>query len=202
VRDLAFETRLAFAASADLADEYLTYMRQMSWDDAAELEALGIPRRAIGTVAPAPTRIMLNKAGDRFCPDPAGDDAWCFPVCVADLERSDEVESKDPLRTAARGTVIDLVAFHPCRRHRWALRAGVATVLGAIEPQCLWPEPIRVHRDIVGWLQAECDGVVILTKDPNEARRVLLQFQNIVGEDRRHTELLRQVRATSLRLAA
>jgi hypothetical protein len=62
---------------------------------------------------------------------------------------------------------------------RWALRRGRGAVLGAIPPQYLEPEPVRVHRDVAAWLRAGCTGVVLLTRDPAAAGRILSQIQRI-----------------------
>jgi hypothetical protein len=177
MRDLDAETRLASAASGALAKEYTDALWRMPFDDVLELDQFRIPRLAIATVAPAKMRIMRNAAGDRFCPNEAGDPAWCFPVRVLNPARPDEIESDDPLETVGCGAVIDLIAFHPRRRKHWALRTGVATVLGSIEPQYIDPAPVPVHRDVVSWLEAECCGVMLLTRDQHEARRILGQIR-------------------------
>jgi hypothetical protein len=196
--------RLARGAVAGIVKEYTEAMRRMTLDDVAELEALGIPRRAILTVCPAPARIMLNAAGDRFCADPAGDISWIFPICCSDSERPDLIEASDPLCTVAHGKVVDLICFHVARRNRWALRTGAATVLGAIEPQHMVApeEPVRVHRDVTGWLKDECRGIVILTKDRDDARRILQQIENFTAEDNGHRALLDTLCAPSRRRAA
>jgi hypothetical protein len=175
-------------AAAALA-EYLPIMRQMSLDDARMLMRHGIPLRAITTVCPAPTRVALD-GNDLYRPDPSGQPAWVMPVCAVDPGRPEEIETADPLSIVSLGPIVDLVAFHPAAPNRWALRLGLATVLGAIEPQCCNPDPVPVRRDITLWLRGECNGIVLLTRDAIEARRILSQIETIEAEDRQHADEL------------
>jgi hypothetical protein len=170
-------------------DEYLPQLRRMKLADARELMRYGVPLRAITTVCPTPTRVALD-GDDRYQPDPSGAPAWIIPVCAVDPGRPDAIEAVDPLGIVGLGPVIDLVAFHPAAPNRWALRYGLATVLGAIEPQYCDSEPVPVHRDITNWLRAECKGIVLLTRDPFEGRRILHQIEPIEAEDERHADEL------------
>jgi hypothetical protein len=174
-------------------DEYLAVMRKMGLDDAYELIGHGVPIRAIAAVCPAPTRVLLDGNDRRFRPDPAGQPAWVMPVCVIDPERLDAIEASDPSSVVSIGPAVDLLAFHPCAPNRWALRYGIATVLGTIAPQYCNPDPVPVHRDVTSWLRAECAGIMLLTHDPNEARRVLQQIHIIQAEDEQHEAQLRHL---------
>jgi hypothetical protein len=180
-------------------NEYLPAVRRMSLDDARKLMRHGVALRSITTVCPAPTRVALD-GNDLYRPDPLVQSAWVMPVCAVDPRRSDAIETVDPLGIVSLGPVIDLVAFHPAAPNRWALRLGLATVLGAIEPQCCSPDPVPVRRDITAWLRGECRGIVLLTRDATEARRVLSQIETIEAEDRQHVDELAALLAAPLQM--
>jgi hypothetical protein len=165
--------------------EYLRAMRAMTFANAEELAGYGIPWKAIAAVCPVPMRIIINRAGDRFWPDDAGKLGWVLPVAAVDPSRPELIETDDPLATISTGPFIDLVAsFSPAAPGRWALRRGLAAVLGAIPPQYMQPEPVRVHRDIAAWLRAGCSGgIVLLTGDPEKTQRVLGQSRWIDNEE-------------------
>ena len=167
-----------------LLAEYLPAMRAMPFAKAEELAGMGIPWTAIAAVCPAPMRIVIDRAGDRFWPDDAGELGWVFPVAAVDPCCPELIESDDPLATVSTGAIIDLAAsFSPGAPGLWALRLGHATVLGAIPPQYMAPPPVRVHRDITAWLRAGCNGIVLLTRDQDEAQRILRQIHRIDYED-------------------
>jgi hypothetical protein len=167
-----------------LLAEYLPAMRAMPFAKAEELAGMGIPWTAIAAVCPAPMRIVIDRAGDRFWPDDAGELGWVFPVAAVDPCCPELIESDDPLATVSTGAIIDLAAsFSPGAPGLWALRLGHATVLGAIPPQYMAPPPVRVHRDIAAWLRAGCNDIVLLTRDQDEAQRILRQIHRIDYED-------------------
>jgi hypothetical protein len=171
-------------------------MSRMTLDrDVEELKRHGVPMRAIVTVVPAPMKIKLDTSGELFWPDDTGLPVWVLPVCAADSDIPDAIEAIDPLTAVRTGPVIDLLAFSPLAPRRWALRRGIATVLGAIEPQRCTPEPIAVHQDITNWLRAECRGIVLLTREPIVAARVLRQCAAIEAEDEAHAAELRRLLA-------
>jgi hypothetical protein len=174
--------------SRDLIGEYLAAMRAMTLEDAKALEAQGIPFRAIATVCPAPTRIRFTDAtGNRYAPDPSGSPAYVFPVTVVDPESPHLIEDPQPEIAVAVGPIIDLVAISPGNPACWALRIGAAEVIGAVEPQyALFCDPVRVHCSVVGWLRAECQGVVILTQCPDKAAHILREINCIHAEDAKH----------------
>jgi hypothetical protein len=172
-------------------DEYLVGMWRTP-DHVQELMRHGVGMGAITTTCPAPTSIAFNEDGDRYWPDDAGYPAWVMPVCVVDPERPELIETVDPLDVVSTGPVIDLVAFDPDYPGCWALRLGLATVLGAIEPQYLDPEPVPIHRDVTDWLRAECRGIMLFTRDPIEVGRILRQCLKIEVQHRDHAVELRR----------
>jgi hypothetical protein len=165
---------------ARLVAEYLSAMRVMPVAAALQLEALGISRIAIAAVCPAPMRIVVNRAGCRFRPDDRGEWGWVFPVTAVDPGRPELIETKDPFAAIQTGPVVDLAGRigSPAAPGRWALRRGFATVVGAIEPQFMDPAPVRVHRDVGGWLLAGCAGIALLTDERDERERVLGQIRH------------------------
>jgi hypothetical protein len=66
-------------------------------------------------------------------------------------------------------------------------------VLGAIPPQYLEPEPVRVHRDVAAWLRAGCAGIVLLTRDGAAISRILSQVQRADYEDAAHAAELSRI---------
>ena len=179
--------------TAELIDEYLIAMRRMKLDhDVEALKRHSVPMRAIATVCPAPVTITVDRSGELYQPHEAGRAAWVFPVCCIDPENPDAIEAPDPLAVVASGAVIDLLAFSPLAPRRWALRRGVATVVGAIPPQFLDPDAVVVHDDVTDWLRAGCSGIVLLTRSQTEAARVLRQCQAIEVNNASHAaDLLR-----------
>ena len=184
----------AVMKTAALTDEYLAAMRPMTLErDVNELMRHDIPMRAIATVCPAPMSIVLDRSGQLYQPDDAGRPAWVLPVCVADPMVPDEIEAADPLAVVSAGFVVDLLAFSMAAPGRYALRCGVATVLGCIPPQYCDPDPVPIHRDVTRWLRSECRGLVLLTRDPIEIRRILGHCISIEAEDAEHAAELRRM---------
>jgi hypothetical protein len=178
-RSLATEMRVARSA---LMPEH--------WD---ELTEHGVPVPLIanyGLVGAAPIRV--DKSG-LYEPAPDGRLAYITPVRI-DNELTPEAEQ--PLSCARiLGHLVDLLAWHPRHPTRWALRTGAATWLGCIGPQYMEPDPVAVRRTPLAWLQAECDGLVILSNEPADAYRLLCGLRQIDAEDAEHaTELRRLVR--------
>ena len=98
-------------------------------------------------------------------------------------------------------TVFDLAAFYPEEPDRWWLRRGEAVVLGqdyidaARDPNRLTPaEPVPIFRNPLRWLQAGCQGAVLLK--PQMAAVALRDVPAVVAEDEVHgrdlARLLRQ----------
>ena len=170
-----------------LDQEYLEAARRTAADAVRELTASGVPEPAIELVRPALTTITLDPAGKLYWPNPAGKPAWILPVRTADLAYPAEwIEVGDPEDIISRGPILDMIAFAPSRPRCWALRLGEAPVLGVIEPQYLRPDPVLIHRDIVTWLRAGCRGIMLLTRDPYEAGRILRQCEIVEVEDSAH----------------
>jgi hypothetical protein len=110
-----------------------------------------------------PTRARFaDKARSLYEPDEDGGAGWVVPATCVDPARPEEIEAVDPLDVVSTGPIVDLVAFHPHCRDRFALRIGHAVVLGAVEPQHLEPARVPVWGDIGDWLRAGCSGLVLL----------------------------------------
>ena len=145
-----------------LRAEYLAAMRTMPVESARELAGCGIPWSAITAVCPVPMRITINRAGDRYRPDEGGEPGWVLPVTAIDPARPELIETDDPFWAIRVGPIIDLAAaFAATAPGPWALRRGRGAVLGAIPPQHLEPEPVRVHPEVAAWLRAGCTGIVV-----------------------------------------
>jgi hypothetical protein len=164
--------------------EYLDLMRRMPFAEAERLHNdFGIPWRAIAAVVPVPTRIRFtDKAGSLFEPYEDGKAAFVITATCCDATRIEEIEAVNPLCVVAKGPIVDLVAFHPDRRNRFALRLGNAVTLGCIEPQYLQPGRVKVWTDITDWLRAGCSGLVLLTADCHQRGRILRHIESIEAD--------------------
>jgi hypothetical protein len=204
----------AAVTGRELVCEYMAALRRMTHDDARTLVACGVSWRTIRLVCAVPTLIAVDATRERYEPDPAGKPAWVLPICVRDLVHPEWIETGEPETVVSKGATVDLITFTPMAPGRWALRLGEAPVLGAIEPQYLGPAPVPVHRDVTDWLRAGCRGIMLLTRDPCEAGRILRQCETVEAEDVVHAAELRHlierppyidtsviVRATSRRAA-
>ena len=114
-----------------------------------------------------------------FEPDEDGGAVWVIPATCVDPARPEEIEAVDPLDVVRTGPIVDLVAFHPARRNRFALRIGNAVALGCVEPQYLEPDRVPVWADITDWLKSGCNGIVLLTNDTHQRGRILRRIESI-----------------------
>jgi hypothetical protein len=182
----------------DLVNEYLA-LRSRTGDVALRrLAEHGIPAQSINLVGPVPLRIALqhdrHATAELYQPDPGGRLAWVLPVRTADSEWPGEwIETAYPEDVISQGPILDLIAFSPAAPGRYALRVGAAAVLGAIEPQYLAPPPVPVHRDVMTWLRNCCRGIMLLTRDPSEAGRILRHCNVVEAEDADHEAELRRL---------
>lgn len=177
---------------ADPVEEYVDAMRRMTLDHARQLLARGIPMRSITIACPAPMR--LRRFGDRYVPDASGSPAWIIPVCVSDPQCPWDIEVVDPIRTVSVGAVIDLLAFSPLAPGRWALRFGKAVALGAIPPQHICPDLVRVFRDVTDWLRCGCEGLVPLTRNVRTLYHLLSVCRaGVIAQDEKQAAGLRAI---------
>src|SRR6516162_76478 len=121
--------------TAELVAEHLAAWKVTTESDLDELVRYGLPRQLIQQIRPAVANIVVDKKGELYAPDEAGVRAWVLPVRVFDPEMPDVIEAINPVWAVSCSDVIDLVAFSPAAPRRFALRRGIATVLGSIEPQ-------------------------------------------------------------------
>jgi hypothetical protein len=165
----------------DLVGEYCASLRRMPLSAAQELHStFGIPWPSITATCPVPTRARFaDKARSLYEPDEDGGAGWAIPATCVDPARPEEIEAVDPLDVVSTGPIVDLVAFHPHCRDRFALRIGHAVVLGAVEPQHLEPARVPVWGDIGDWLRAGCSGLVLLTADCHQRGRILRRIESI-----------------------
>jgi hypothetical protein len=157
----------------------------MTPEHAAKLRAAGID----GEMPIGRSRIVAE--GGRY--NPWGDVAhyaFILPIRIDWLQTPETTRGIEAVRS---GYLVDLLAFHPARPDRWALRLGVATWLGSIAPQNCNPDPVRVWRTPLRWLQADCDGLCLLMKDAVENYRILSGCRSIMAEDEIHARELRRI---------
>jgi hypothetical protein len=145
----------------DLVGEYCAAMRRTPLTAVQDLHTrYGIPWRAITATALAPMMVTFADKGRLYKPAAAhGFPVWVSPVAVVDPERPEEIEATDPLDVVQTGPFVDLVAFHPGYRNRFARRTGLAPVLGCIPPNTATPilsrsgetSPIGCAPNATGW---------------------------------------------------
>lgn len=174
----------------DLLAEMRAARKALSAEHRAELLSAGIPLDIVRLYPLIGAELVLVKAG-MYRPDPDGLPAFITPVLV---DNAASPEAAHPLVYARHlGECVDLVAWHPAHPDLWALRLGVATWLGCIEPQYCDPDPVAMRRSPLAWLRAGCDGLVILSRHPPDAYRILTDCQSIVAEDETHAAELRKL---------
>jgi hypothetical protein len=143
----------------------------------------GLPEEVLPLVGVA--RIMLSSDGGLWQPHEGGVQAFVTPTMSIDMEGwrqvawSGALPEDDPWLGYLYG-IEDLVAWHPNTPERWALRWGVAEMLGeAGDPE----EPLRVHRTPYGWLKAGGEGVCVLRPSGYGALRLV---DRLIAEDSAH----------------
>jgi hypothetical protein len=164
----------------DLAAEMRQAVADRTPEDAKMLVALGVSPWLVDLwqmVGVATVRTSRNEP--LYNPDPDGQLVLITPA-LGHYPDTPETPNSDLFCRA--GELIDLIAWHPKRPDRWALRTGAAAWLGCIEPQYLNPTRVQVWRSPLNWLRADCEGLCIL--DHNEAYRILsLCRGGITAED-------------------
>jgi len=177
----------------NLVAEYVATMRSTPLEAAQQLNRqFAIPWTSIAATCPVPTKVSFADSTRRlYHPDPGGMHVWVLPVTCVDPEQPEEIEATDPLEVVSCGRVIDLLAFDPERPRRFVQRTGLAAVLGAILPQYLNPDRVRVWRDVSDWLRAGCVGLVLLTDDPFQKGRILRRIADVKACGPEHAAELR-----------
>lgn len=173
----------------DLSRELAQTLDALTDHQHEELVLAGVDRVdiALGLVGAAYGHV----GGDnRFEPHERGKLAFCTPVRCDPFRTG--IETPAPASAVRVGDLVDIVFWHPQVPRRWALRTGAAECLGLIPPQFCGPEPVAIHRGVIGWFRSGCDGLVVLTSDPWSVYRLLSQcISGITAEDERHAEELR-----------
>jgi hypothetical protein len=189
LHDVRLLERWLLVSLIDLDAEYAAALRDTTAISLRSLYDAGATERGMALAAPALARLQLN-GGGLFEPDPDGPAAFIMPVRV---EFPETPESIDPLAAITSGDIVDLVAFTPALRARWALRCGAAEWLGACAPQYMEPEPVRLYRSPLDWLRASCEGMVCLATAPRDTYRFLTRFHALSVEDEEHATTLREI---------
>jgi hypothetical protein len=177
---------------AALVREYLAALRMTRFVDMAPLVAAGVGWPAITSAVPVHATVKVT--GPSFEFSDSGRSAYVMPVRTISLLGP---EAADPLEAIRDGWIVDLIAFHPAHPDLWALRHGSADWLGAVEPQYADSDAVPVWRSPLGWLQAGCRGVVLLSRERISRYRILSGLGSIVAEDARHAAELQSILAHS-----
>ena len=171
--------------TAELERELRRALEGMTPTQLGKLRAAGIH----AAVSIGVSRIVVE--GERYTP--WGDTAGCAFIVPIRGDWPDTPETTRGIEAVRSGYLIDLLALHPARPERWALRRGVATWLGSLAPQYCNPRPVRIWRTPLRWLQADCDGLCLLMKDAVENYRILSGCRSIMAEDEIHARELRRI---------
>jgi hypothetical protein len=164
----------------------------MTNSDVREFERLGIPRisiehfQLIGLA-----RVVRIPDTDLYEPDPSG----CL-MCISPILAQDPAtpESRRPEVYVRIGNIVDLVAWDPEYPLQWVLRTGNADWLGCVGPQVLDPQPVWIRQSVLSWFRANCDGIVVLSRDPGTTYSLLMEFRGgIWVEDEAHAVRLRRI---------
>jgi len=177
--------------SFELSIEIATACKELRKSDIDLLVGeLRIPREIITDQLIGRTRVR-RCAESLYEPDPDGNSfAYVTPVR---LHYAETPESCDPERAVRCGEIIDIIAWHPEYPTRWALRTGLATWAGAIQPQYLRPERVRFWRTPLRWLQEGCIGIVLLSSERSDHYRILTHcVGGIVPENELHSAELKR----------
>lgn len=172
----------------DLRCEYETALAGTTWEDLRPLREAGVggPGLAVGI---AVQRISVSRCG-LYEPDPDGGPAFIVP---ARIECPTTPEALEPVDTVRHGDLADLIAISTALPLRWARRTGVATWLGAIEPQYLAVDPTPIWRSPLHWLGNDCHGLALITRSRVERYRLLTHCDAILAEDEDHADELRDL---------
>jgi hypothetical protein len=171
--------------TAELESELRQALCGMTPKHFARLQAAGID----AAVPIGVSRIAVD--GDRY--SPWGDTTGCAFIVPVRVDWSDTPESTRGIEAVRSGNLIDLLALCPERSDRWALRLGDADWIGTMPPQYGNPDPVRIWRSPVRWLQSGCRGLVMLTRSGADIYRILSGCDTLhVEDDPEHErELLR-----------
>jgi hypothetical protein len=176
--------------------EYRFALGRVTLDDTvSEFRRHGVSMEVVAAVRPVPMKIVVDRRGELYEPHEEGRLAWVLPIRVVNPEIPDEIETTDPLAVISAGPVVDLLAFSPAAPGRYALRCGIANVLGCIPPQYCNPPPVAIFSDVTGWLRNECRGLVLLSRNQIELARVIRQCIGVEAEDEEHAQKLRRMLA-------
>jgi hypothetical protein len=175
----------------NLEDEHRAAVQALTREDAEELcNTLGISFFLVAIYQLVGIATIRLLKGELWEPDPEGTLAYVTPARV---DRPDTVIAREPWETTRCGEIVDLVAWDPRSPERWATRCG-HTWLGSVPLN--EPFPTLIRRSPLTWLQADCDGVVPLSRDPVEVRYVLGECEHgIQVEDQRHLAELHRLMA-------
>jgi hypothetical protein len=158
---------------ADLLAEFVAAQKAMTADDRRALMAAGIGAMdvllLVGRVPHA------SRRGDLWEPADSGPAIY---ITSAFVHYPDTPETTCPTQAVRFGDIVDLIAWDIGHPNSWALRTGAAEWLGACGPQYCDPDPVRIYRGVLGWLQNRCDGIVLLSRDPTDKYRVLARLQH------------------------
>ena len=172
-----------------LAGELLEAVGRLTPLDRELLAHLKIPGVILlrGLVGTARIRLSSDETGY----EPADSGPWAY-ITPCRIDQPFSPETPAPEMTAQWGSLIDLVAWHPDRPDRWALRLGFADWLGSCEPQHLGGKCL-VRRSPLSWLRGRCHGVVPLGAKAEDRARVLRFLGPLYAEDLEHAQELRRL---------
>jgi len=126
-------------------------------------------------VAVGVTRVSFDAWGT-YQPDEFGERAMIVAVRRGGLD----LETPDPIGATLYGDLADLAAVAIEPPHRAAVRLGLVSIGGCIEPRLLSPRRVDV-RSVLAWLRAGGEGLGVI--DPEGAAAELLGVRELRFHD-------------------
>jgi hypothetical protein len=157
---------------AELATEFSQASLNLTLEHTELLQELGVAPlliavcRLVGVARIIPAR----ENPKLFIPHPEGSWSFLTPVRVAQAWGP---YAADPWAAVRFGEIIDIVAWGPEDLSRYSMRTGHSTWLGCAPLAAFDPFPVEVRDTVLDWLRADGEGLVCLTRDPNEVAQLI-----------------------------
>jgi hypothetical protein len=197
--ETAEESWQRLAPQRELEREMRGYHEAMKRDEIALALRLGVAKADVADGLIGVARVRKVE-GDRWEPAADGVSMFVTPVRLSPGAPSPyHIESPQPNAEVRVGEITDIVAWRPKPEDRWLLRTGEAAALGAAPYRLSDEEPraLAIRTGPLDWLRHRGDGIVLLTRDREEQRMVLLNAEKVVVESPRLRDQIRAVAAVA-----
>lgn len=135
----------------------------------------------VAQIGPGPSRGL-------WVPSPEGEHSFVTPVRCHDILTP---LAPDPYMAPRLGHIVDLIAWCPKQPDKWLLRTGEALWAGSAALPQMDPFPVYLRTTVLKWLQADADGLVLLSEKPHHCNRILSAVgRRAMVEDKLHLQKL------------